>query len=508
MSLKISLNKTYPLTDPLCQYLVDKGSLTMEQWSLVRLQQEATGERLPDILTMMGFVPYDEIVKGMIQLDLEDLYLEESLSSVISSNHLISLNAMVVAEQGGHVFIASEQPVEMINAFLSQHYPELIVHFVPCKPLKLQSYLKRLKANTDDFKLLDSLLDQAAAKGVSDIHIVPKESSFLVLFRQHGVRFPVHEGTLLEYSYLSSRIKDKGSMDLAERRIPQDGSFAFRFESRQINLRIASMPTIHGETIVIRLLDPKSAAPKVSNLGITRLDHWNSSISRPNGLCIVCGPTGSGKSTTLNASLLELDRLGSSIYSLENPVEMRTPLVGQTQVNTKVGLGFEQGLRALMRMDPDVIVIGEIRDEATAKAAIQASESGHLVLATLHSHSILGALHRLASLGVRIEDHLYLIRGILAQRLVRTRCQECQAKGCAKCSFTGISGRTLVSECVYFNEELEVLSALNGKRDWPTMLEDAYMKREQGIVSHKELIRVFGAEVTDSGSGESNDSIV
>jgi len=316
-----------------------------------------------------------------------------------------------------------------------------------------------------------------------------------VFFRHLGVRHHVHEGDLDEYNTLAARIKDLSRMDLAERRIPQDGGFQMEYNGKLVDLRVADLA--HG-----RQLSTWSSACSTPTACSLRSMAWASPAlrsgekgwSRPDGLCLICGPTGSGKTTTLNASIKEMDRFGSSIFTLEDPVEYRIPYLGQVNTNPALGLDFARGIRAFMRSDPDIIVVGEIRDPETARNAIKAAETGHLVLGTLHTGTIHGALQRLRDLDVPANELVYLLRSVLVQRLLRTICTSCQGAGCQACSHTGYAARTIVSECAYFPGEEDVKKLLKGDRWWPSMLEDAVGKYEEGLTTSKEIIRVFGEE--------------
>lgn len=494
-------------SNPLCAHLMKEGVLSLNEWRLVEMQHKATQERYSTILTSLGILTYPQVIDALITIESEDLFLEQCFSDQLDGTLLRALRVMVIAERNDLIYVACLNDVALVHMVLRAKYPDIEFRFVPCDPVRLKAYQKQLELKDELAKasMMDSLLTQAASSEASDIHIVPKPSSFLVFFRILGVRVPVYEGTLEEYASLCARVKDKGAMDLAQQRMPQDGSFSFTFESRRIDLRVASTPSIYGEIIVLRLLDPNQSAPDLEGLGITRLAQWEAGVSRPNGLCLVCGPTSSGKSTTLNASLRRLDRVGDAVYSLENPVEMKTPLVGQVQVNPRLGLDFPEGLRAFMRLDPDVIVIGEIRDELTAKAALSAAETGHLVLATLHSESIAGAFYRLMSLGLTMDEIAPLIRSVMAQRLVRVQCKACLGEGCQTCSYTGASGRTLVSECEYFSEAKDVIHlARNRELRGPTIIEDAMNKYRAGEVAGKELLRVFGSQISPLLEQEGN----
>lgn len=250
--------------------------------------------------------------------------------------------------------------------------------------------------------------------------------------------------------------------------------------------------------MVIRVLDPDRVNPVLENLGITRLGEFRRGVSRPDGLFLICGPTGSGKTTTLNAAVREMDVLGKAVFSIEDPSEYKIPYVGQVETNDTVGLDFARAVKAFMRNDPDIIILGEIRDNETAQNAIKAAETGHLVIGTLHTSSIHGVLGRLKNIGVPDHELRYLLRGVLVQRLVRKVCKECEGVGCKSCGQTGYSGRTIVSECVYLHDETQVQAVINGERWWDTLLDDALKKSAAGITDAREIERVFGAAAFDS----------
>jgi general secretion pathway protein E len=284
-------------------------------------------------------------------------------------------------------------------------------------------------------------------------------------------------------------------MDQVETRIPQDGGFTMEFRNRLVDMRVATVPTVNGEIVVIRLLDPDKAQRSMIELGITQIATWRAATNYPFGLCLICGATGSGKTTTLNATVREMDRFGKAIRTVEDPVEYRIPYVGQVNVNPIVGLDFAFALRAFMRADPDVIMLGEVRDVETAKLTLRAAETGHLVLATLHTGTVRGAVGRLRSLGVSDFDLRPLLRGVLVQRLVRTICSSCKGDGCERCLYTGYAGRTVVAECALFRNEMEVDRAINGEKWWPTMVSDALGKIKNGETTAEEVYRVFQSEI-------------
>lgn len=477
------------------EYLLSKGLINKDMLYAAQEEQKITHERLGLLLTRAGFITRKTLLEAILETNPDQLQGESLFTSRVPAEVLLSTKTMVVAETAKKVFVATLGSERQARMEIAPHYPELELVFVAGNFEQIDNYLADLLAmQNDEDSLVDKLLRRAFSEGASDVHIVPRYNSFTVFFRHLGVRHHVHEGDLDEYNVLAARIKDLSRMDLAERRVPQDGGFQMEYNGKLVDLRVATVPTGTNEYIVIRLLDPDRVQPSLNGLGITRVEHWRKGTSRPDGLCLICGPTGSGKTTTLNATLKEMDRFSNSIFTLEDPVEYRIPYLGQVNTNPQLGLDFARGIRAFMRSDPDVIVVGEIRDAETARNAIKAAETGHLVLGTLHTSSIIGAVGRLRDLEVPANELAYLLRSVLVQRLVRTVCIHCKGEGCKVCNESGYGGREIVSECNYFPGEDEVQRMLKGERFWPTMLEDAIEKYREGRTNAKEVIRIFGEE--------------
>lgn len=486
------------------EYLLSKELINEVQLHAALEEQKITQERLGIILTRGGFITRRALIEAILATNPDQIHGESLFTARVPSEVLLDTRSMIVAEAAGTVFLTTLGSERQAASDIKQFYPEAKLEFVAANFEQVDNYLEDLRSmmQSDD-SLVDKLLRMALADVVSDVHIVPRYNSYTVFFRRLGVRHHVHEGDLEEYNTLSARIKDLSRMDLAERRIPQDGGFQMEYNGKLVDMRVATVPTGTNEYIVIRLLDPDRVQPSLDGLGITRVTEWRKGVSRPEGLCLICGPTGSGKTTTLNASIKEMDRFGSSIFTLEDPVEYRIPYLGQVNVNQALGLDFARGIRAFMRSDPDVIVVGEIRDPETARNAIKAAETGHLVLGTLHTGTIHGAVQRLRDLDVPANELVYLLRSVLVQRLVRTTCTHCGGTGhapgsdlilCAACNGTGYTGRTIVSECAYFPGEEDVKRLLEGDRWWPSMLEDALLKHEEKLTNTREVCRVFGEE--------------
>jgi general secretion pathway protein E len=361
-----------------------------------------------------------------------------------------------------------------------------------------------LLESSDDapiIRLLNALLSQAAREGASDIHIEAYERHSSVRLRVDGVLREVAQPHRALHAALISRLKIMAELDIAEKRLPQDGRISLRLGQRAIDIRVSTLPNAHGERAVLRLLDKSATRLSLRDLGMTgeTLTRWQHQLTQPHGILLVTGPTGSGKSTTLYAAMQALDASQVNILTVEDPIEYELPGVGQTQVNPRIDLDFARALRAILRQDPDVIMIGEIRDQETAQIAIQASLTGHLVLATLHTNDAPSAVTRLLDMGVEPFLLSSSLLGVLAQRLVRTWCLACLGAGCESCHHSGHVGRTGIFEFMLTDDPLrqlihqrapesEIRSAALAAGMVP-LRTDGQRLVTQGLVSAAELVR-------------------
>lgn len=478
------------------QYCLEKGWLTAPILEAALEEQKVTGERLGQVFVRNGFVTRKQLLEAILDTNPDMVHDEKFFSPHVPGELLLENDAMLLAETRDKLYAATTGPQANVALALEPYLHGRQLIFSAVNHEELDDYLLEIEGilkNQDS--IVTRFVRMAIEANASDIHILPRRNSYTVMFRIDGVRQRVHEGPLDEYNSLAARIKDLSKMDIAERRVPQDGGFGLEYRGRQVDLRVATIPTVNSETLVLRLLDPDKVNPSLFGLGITNLSEWRKGLSWPNGLCLICGPTGSGKTTTLSASLREMDRFGRAIYTAEDPVEYQLPFVSQVNINTLVGLDFSRAVKAFMRADPDIIITGEVRDADTARNCIKGAETGHLMLATLHTGSILGAKNRLRDIGVSPNELIYILRSVLVQSLVRKLCRECGGKGCDTCHGTGYSGRTLVTECAHFSSPDEVRRMLNEEAWWPTMPEDAVLKVKQGVTDIAEVVRVFGASI-------------
>ena len=365
-------------------------------------------------------------------------------------------------------------------------------------------------------RMLNALLTQAAKDGASDIHIEPYERSSSVRFRVDGTLREVVQPNKALHAAMISRLKIMAELDIAEKRLPQDGRISLRIGGRAIDVRVSTLPSSHGERAVLRLLDKTESRFTLEGLGMDGevLHSFARLIQQPHGIVLVTGPTGSGKTTTLYASLGRVDTATTNVLTVEDPVEYELTGIGQTQVNPKIDLTFAKALRAILRQDPDVIMIGEIRDYETASIAIQASLTGHLVLATVHTNDAPSSVTRLIDMGVEPFLLSSSLLGVLAQRLVRKLCLHCKRLGddgsptdprwhpvgCEKCSHTGYKGRTGVYELMSVNTQVQTLVhnrapeqelvAAARAAGLRSMREDGDRLVRAGITSLEEVVRV------------------
>lgn len=351
-------------------------------------------------------------------------------------------------------------------------------------------------------RMLNALLTQAVRDGASDIHIEPFERHSVVRFRVDGELREIAQPNRALHAALISRLKIMASLDIAEKRLPQDGRISLRLGARAIDVRVSTLSSASGERAVLRLLDKSGkriSLPAVGMQGDT-LNQFKHLVEQPHGIILVTGPTGSGKTTTLYAALGELDAQGGNIMTVEDPIEYELPGISQTQVNARIELDFAKALRAILRQDPDVIMIGEIRDFETAQIAIQASLTGHLVLATLHTNDAVSAITRLTDMGVEPFLLSSSLLGVLAQRLVRKVCQSCQGKGCDACGKTGYAGRTGVFELLLVDDTVRahihqqsaeaVIRTHALAQGMQLMRNDGQRLVDAGITTAEELMRV------------------
>ena len=387
--------------------------------------------------------------------------------------------------------------------------------------------LEKMAGRSPVIKFVNYLISNAVHEGASDIHIEPKDRYTKIRYRIDGVLFETKQAPLKMHPAIVSRIKIMSNLDISERRLPQDGKISVRLGGRAVDLRVSTLPTNHGEKVVIRVLDSQSIVRGLDRLGMEpqTMQAFSDQIKLPHGILLVTGPTGSGKSTTLYSSLGQMDGERLNISTVEDPVEYELDFCNQVQVNEKIGLTFAAALRCLLRQDPDVIMIGEIRDNETARIAVQAALTGHLVLSTLHTNDAASSITRLVNIGIDPYLIAASLNAVLAQRLVRKICPKCKelyeipenmrkyataagvtpdelfhGKGCDNCRNSGYVGRVGIYELLVVDEQFadrinQDPSVANMRQAFretgaPSLFDDGIKKVKQGLTTIEEVLRV------------------
>lgn len=499
-------------------------------WQQARDELALEDDMVRALGTITGFPPF---------LSGSEIEPDPHLLSRISKSYALSHRVLPIRRTEECVLVATTTP------FLGTVYSELAsffetaIEFQITQPSLLEQLTHKayeqdgeIDSNFDDgdweeVDLVEDLKDQAQAapiiklvnrifreairQGVSDIHIDPNEEALEVRYRIDGMLQNVFSTSRKFQPAIISRIKIISDLDIAERRIPQDGRISLKLDDQNFDIRVATIPTVFGEGVVMRVLDKSSVMVELSQIGFSEEmgKSWDSLINSPNGVVLVTGPTGSGKTTSLYATLNKIKDPSVKMITAEDPVEYQLMGIEQVQVNAKVGLTFAKVLRSMLRLDPDILMVGEIRDQETAEIAVQAALTGHLVFSTLHTNNAPAALTRLIEMG--IEPYLVgsALKGILAQRLVRKLCQACksqdtegqwQAVGCGECSETGYKGRIGVYELMVLSDEIrEMLAQKKDSEEitrkaraegMRTLWEDGMDKVESGLTTVSEIRRV------------------
>jgi general secretion pathway protein E len=542
-------------------FLESTGQLDAVSCKRARSTFQSSSQHLSTVLLELGLIPDQKLADlqaqflGLDRIQSSELPTEPIADLILPPDYQRSSNFMIVDVSDTTVTVATAQPfqtdsIRALGYFLDKQ-PEIKVIDLS----SLSGHLARLAA-TENFatvgelqssgaaqeddierlrdvardaptiKLLNRLIASAVAKNASDIHIEPAEDLVRVRFRIDGALQLAEHLPKETQAGLTSRVKILARLNIAEQRLPQDGRIRIPIRGRDVDLRVSTTPVLFGESIAMRILDRQEVPLDFAALGFSKPDaDWISRmISQPNGIILVTGPTGSGKTTTLYAALSSLNTPTSKLFSVEDPVEFHLNGINQIQVKPQIGLDFAAVLRSVLRQDPDIVMVGEMRDLETARIAVQASLTGHLVLSTLHTNSAAASITRLLDMGV--EDYLLAscLRGVIAQRLVRKLCPDCcekqkaspevaamfklsaatavhKAKGCSKCSGTGYRGRTVIYELLAVGPDVRHLlsqhaseSQLEGsakKAGMTTMFDNARSKIMTGETSVDEVMRII-----------------
>ncbi|MDD2418473.1 MAG: ATPase, T2SS/T4P/T4SS family [Oscillospiraceae bacterium] len=549
---------------PLGELLVEINIITQEQLEeALKLQTESPGKPMGDLLLSMGYITEKQLMKALeyryrIPLyDLSTYDLDPEMAKYISADTARKHTVAVIAREGNQLTLATADPMNFHTVDDVKLESKLDVKTVLATPSDIKGAIVKLYDMTqttevvedlnkeytiDDVELLSEkinenvdnapvvrlvnlIINHAISSRSSDIHIEPLENIVRVRFRIDGELFEQLTIAKSAHAAVVTRLKIMGDMNIAEKRIPQDGRIKTTFNGVAVDLRVSVLPTVNGEKIVIRILGGRGVALDRKKLGFSQKNstRFDEILKNPNGIILVSGPTGSGKSTTLYTALSEINKPGINIITVEDPVEYYMPGVNQVQVNNRAGLTFANGLRSILRQDPDVIMIGEIRDSETAEIAVRASITGHLVLSTIHTNDSASTVSRLIDMGIEPFLVAASLVGVISQRLVKRICEKCktsretgfvemkllnidepcniyEGKGCEHCNNTGYKGRIAIHEVLVMTKELRELvdkrasteelrqAAVRGGTS--TLRESCTQLLLEGITTIDELIKV------------------
>ena len=546
------------------EILVNKGIITSDQLEIALVEQNKSRELLGKILVRLGFATeaiIHDVISGAFgqqRVDLQSSVADTEALSMVPEEMARNLHAVPVsydparkllkvalvdtfnivaldrinAHLGGAAdvvpVLAAETEIEKsIDRFYGYELSvDGILNEIETGELDYQS----LAAQSNEYsqpvvRLVNALLSDAVKCGASDIHFEPEQGFLRFRYRIDGVLRQVRSLHKNYWSALAVRVKVMAGLDIAETRAPQDGRISLSLSGRQVDFRVSTLPTLHGENIVLRVLDRQKGVVALDQLGLvdTDLEILKRMVARPEGLILVTGPTGSGKTTTLYSILHYLNTESVNIMTLEDPVEYPTSMIRQTPANATTKLGFAGGIRSILRQDPDIILVGEIRDEDTAAMALRAAMTGHLVFSTLHSNSAVGAIPRMLDIGIKPEILAGNIIGVVAQRLVRKLCGDCKEPtemkgpltdsrapdeqpivyrpaGCPACADQGYRGRMALMEILQFEPDMDELVARRGtprelycmalEKGFKSLADAGMNKVVEGTTSPEEVVRV------------------
>ncbi|AGK55091.1 GspE/PulE family protein [Bacillus sp. 1NLA3E] len=542
--------------------LVEAGLITEEQLQLT-LSEKTPGQKLGDALLQKGYLTEQQLIEvlevqlGIPHLSLYNYPFETNLFSLVSKEAAMRNLLIPLRRDGDKLLVAMADPMDFfsiddlrlstgfqIEAVIStkDDIVRAINKFYDMDN-EFDDLLDGMKKGdnpqeetiTDEdspiVRLVNQILANAVAHKASDIHFDPQETKLVVRYRIDGLLRVERVLPKNMQSFLTARIKIMANLDITEHRIPQDGRIKINLNFYPIDLRVSTLPTVFGEKIVLRILDLSNALIDIDKIGFNKvnLTRFLRMIERPNGIVLITGPTGSGKSSTLYAALNNLNNETVNIITIEDPVEFQLEGISQIQVNQNVGMTFATGLRSILRQDPNIIMVGEIRDKETAEVGIRASLTGHLVLSTLHTNDALSSVTRLIDMGMEPFLVATSLSGIVAQRLIRKVCRDCgephdatnreieifanrglkidkimRGKGCVSCNMTGYRGRIAIHEVIVVNEEMRHVIMNSGsvanlrqiavKNKTIFLIDDGLLKVKQGLTTTEEVLRVAISE--------------
>jgi len=546
------------------ELLIEFKYLTRKQLNKALERQDQNDKRLGDLLLDLGYISETDLVEvlefqlGVEKADLAKYVIDPSLSQYIPENIAQRYNAVPLSRDGDTLKVVMSDPSDLlaiddmemtsnlrvkpmiatrseISRVMSQIYEgtentsevfESLDYYKSESDEPELDELKRMVEDAPIVRLTNMIITQAIQERASDIHIEPQKNLVRVRYRIDGVLREHITAPKYTQAALISRVKIIADLDITKRRVPQDGRISMNVRGLNIDMRVSTLPTVHGEKVVIRLLTKDESLVNIENLGFSdhNLQRFENLIAQPHGIILVTGPTGSGKSTTLIAALNKLNDIEKNIVTIEDPVEYQLNGINQVHAKEQVGLSFANTLRSILRQDPDIIMVGEIRDEETAEIAVRAALTGHLVLSTLHTNDSVSSVTRLVDMGIPPYLVASTVIGAMAQRLVRRLCSDCKkpyeagieerefmdieegttlykANGCRKCSDTGYKGRLAVQEILTVDEQVEKMivrgedeidikkyALSQGMID---LKQDGIEKIKEGLTSYQELARVI-----------------
>jgi len=540
------------------EILLDLGVISEEELRIALKEQSRTGEKLGEVITRLGFATEDEIHMAIAQqagtrfVDLHDIIISPEALSLVPEHVAKEFKLVPIKVDDNTITIVISNPFNFkaIDTIREITGREVIVYtskeddivkalenvygFAVSLEEEIENNIREaLRTVTPGAEsqpiasLVNNFVLKALMLDATDIHIEPSEKVTRIRYRIDGVLHNIFTLPKRLHPSLVTRIKIISNLDIGEQRIPQDGSFSLPFGIKMINIRVSTYPTPYGESVVLRILERMNILLGLEKLGFSEknLQILKRIIRKPYGIIVACGPTGSGKTTTLYSILMELNSLEKNIMTIEDPIEYRLPLIKQAQINERADFTFSKALRSILRHDPDIIMVGEMRDKDTATLAFQAALTGHLVLTTLHANNAAQAIPRLRNLGV--DPYLISVGliGVLAQRLVRRVCDSCKkerpitkeditrlmlpeeligvktysGKGCEKCFHTGYRGRTGIFEILEITPAIQDLilkeappGVIEKTAGYKSMFQDGIEKVKAGITTPEEVIRVTG----------------
>lgn len=550
----------------ICSRLVDAGIITEAQAQEALEIQKTSKALIGSILTQLGYCTEDDIARTMAQksgyryVSINEIGVNVAAANLITPEMALRNNVLPLYQEDKTLYVAMKNPNDIItidNLHLMtglEICPLVVADMELAAAIENFANMNSSVENYDDddqpeaveeteeltlddkpaVQLVNQIINNAIKSGASDVHIEALEKNLRVRFRIDGVLQEVMQNPIKIFPSVVSRVKVLGGMDIAEKRVPQDGRATVRYEDKTLDVRIATMPTVYGEKIVMRLLERNKGNVSIKDINFSKrqFPRFDKAIHMPYGFVLVTGPTGSGKSTTLYATLAEISTLEKNVITLEDPVERRMAGINQVQMNNRAGMTFAAALRSVLRSDPDIVMVGEIRDGETAKIAVEAALTGHMVLSTLHTNDAAGAVTRLEEMGVEPFLTASSLVGVLAQRLVRKLCPKCKEeytltreemlkilpdfpvdeypqetykiykpKGCLTCNNTGYKGREAVFEFLTVTEEMKklILDRANGaqikklaiEQGMFTLKNEGIYKVMEGKTSIEELLRVI-----------------